>query len=459
MLVAVLESVEDALTSSQVQINAVFYQNLLIHIAIALVRTEAGCYVPLDAATISGIESTDEYFVARAVARGIHDRLGIKLPDEETAYIAVHFAGKRAVCGAPAADGARGNLVISDDVWTVVDEMLELVHARFRFDFRGDLELRMNLARHLVPLSVRLRSKTMLKNPLLSDIATRYPLAWSMAVSVGEILRRTYDTLPSHDELGYIALSFALALERQRGKAPRMRLLVVCASGVGSSRLLECRCKREFGDCIESIDTCDVMRVGDVDFTNIDYVFTTVPIPFKVPVPVREVSFFFDAAEAEVLRALLRVASRRDIADHFSRELFFPHLELTSKDEVLRFLCAAAHEVHGGCEGLTSLVFEREGAAATSFGNLVAMPHPLEPVSDDTFVVIGLLDEPVTWDASESVRAVFLVCFSRAGGPELDAFISALADLLTDERSVAQLIEAQDWQTFTRLIDIQDANR
>jgi lichenan operon transcriptional antiterminator len=67
-------------------------------------------------------------------------------------------------------------------VWDIVSKMLDMVWTRFHYDFRGDLELRMNLARHIVPLTVRLQYHLQIKNPLLTDIKHRFQLAYSMAV-------------------------------------------------------------------------------------------------------------------------------------------------------------------------------------------------------------------------------------------------------------------------------------
>lgn len=456
-LEAIAASVEDALTDGPININAISYQNLLVHIAIALVRINAGCYVPLASEDMSDIERRSEYAAARRVAGGIKSRLGMELPEEEVAYIAIHLAGKRTLNDALSNEEPEGGLVISDEIWALVSDMLDSVRTHFHFDFDEDIELRMNLARHLVPLAVRLRSQMNLKNPLLGDITTHYPLAWSMAVDACEVLHREFGTAPSNDEIGYIAMAFALALERQRSQAPRKRLLVVCASGAGSARLLKCRCQKEFGSYVESIETCDVMHVADVDFSRIDYVFTTVPISAKLPVPVREVPFFFDDAAADEIRDLLRFGDKGCIvAGHFDPELFFPHMRLTSKDEVLHFLCAAVRDGRSGYEELEPLVFEREAAATTSFGNMVAMPHPLESVSDDTVVAVALLDQPVVWDEiGTCVRAVFLICFSRIGGPELDAFLSALADVFTDEEAISRLVEHQDWSTLMELFQLE----
>ena len=80
------------------------------------------------------------------------------------------------------------NLVITDDVFAVTRQMIDLVWSSFRFDFRNDLELHMSLARHIVPLSVRLHYNLQIENPLLTDIQYRMPLAYLMAMESSTII-------------------------------------------------------------------------------------------------------------------------------------------------------------------------------------------------------------------------------------------------------------------------------
>ena len=47
--------------------------------------------------------------------------------------------------------------------------------------------------------------------------------------------------------------------------------------------MLEHQYRKQFGMYIELIETCDVARVGTLDFSHIDYVFTTVPLNVKLP--------------------------------------------------------------------------------------------------------------------------------------------------------------------------------
>lgn len=448
--------VERVLQAEKFQINTASYRNLIVHIAVALVRIEENCYVPMAPEQIDQLKGRREFKVAQAIAAEIESALGSSctLPEEEVAYIAIHLAGKRMMLdNSPKEEG----LVVTDSVWHIVEEMVECVWKAFRFDFRNDLELHMNLARHIVPLAVRLRYHMQLKNPLLNDIKQRYALAYSMAMDASTVLARTYQAELSEDETAYIALAFALALERQKSEIPKKNILVVCASGAGSARLLEYRCRREFADYVDQIYTCDIMALDGFDFSKVDYVFTTVPIARKLPVPVREVSYFLGDEEVLNVREILDSQGKSDvIPPFFDRNLFFPHLSFTSKQKALDYLLDQACEHRSVSSNFRELVWKREAMVATSFGNRVAIPHPIEVASDETFICMGLLDNPVAWDTDGApVQAIFLLGFAEqphAGELSLHEFMNAFAGVLMDTEAIELLLKHQSWDTLIELI-------
>lgn len=141
-------------------------------------------------------------------------------------------------------------------------------------------------------------------------------------------------------------MAFALALEQQADQPRRKRILIVCASGAGSARMLEHQYRKQFGMYIESIETCDVARVGTLDFSHIDYVFTTVPLNVKLPVPVREADFFLETSDVNAIRKVLSddAAQSDSLSAFFSRALFFNRVEASSKQAVLRYLSERAVE-------------------------------------------------------------------------------------------------------------------
>ena len=434
-------------------INATAFQNLLVHIVVALIRISEDCYVPIDDRRLQRIIEMHEYQAAEAIAERIAGLTAIVLPREEIAYIAIHLAGKQTIFQTP----DETNLVISDEVWGVVSEMLDRVWRVFRFDFRNDLELRMNLARHIQPLSVRLRYRLKLKNPLLDDIKARYPLSFSIAVDASEVIAETYAAALSHDEIGYIALAFELALERSKTEVAKKNILVVCASGAGGARLLEYQCRREFGDYIDAIQTCDVLSLEKTDFSKIDYVFTTVPLNSDLPVPVREVSCFLDPVEAEHTRAMLRREMRPKQSPAFryvGEDLFFAHLAFDSKEETLDFLIAHAEAARKTCPNFRELVFAREERMATAFGNNIAMPHPIEVASEEAFACVGLLDKPIAWGAEgEKAQAIFLMGFSFDEDGDARSFLDTFAAVLVDNDAIDRIVAEQTWDAFVEVLE------
>jgi len=453
LLDAIATCVCQASEEWNIVINSSAFQNLLVHIVVALIRISEDCYVPIEDSRLQRIVETYEFRAAEDIATRIATLTGVTLPREEIAYIAIHLAGKQTIYQSPDED----SLVISDEVWEVVSDMLERVWRVFRFDFRNDLELRMNLARHIQPLSVRLRYKLKLTNPMLEDIKARYPLSFSIAADASSVIAEKYGASLSHDEIGYIALAFELALERSKTEVAKKNILVICASGAGSARLLEYQCRREFGDYIDQIQTCDALSLDKIDFSKIDYAFTTVPLHIELPVPVREVSCFLDPAEAERTRAMLRKEMRAENVNAFrfiGEDLFFPHLSFTTKDEVLDFLIGRAEALRDTAPEFRDLVYAREERMATAFGNNIAMPHPLEVASNDAFICVGLLDEPVGWGIDgEKAQAVFLMGFSFDEDGEARSFLDGFAGVLVDSSAIGRLVSEQTWDVFVQLLD------
>lgn len=439
--------IDRAVARSGFHVNSAAYQNLVVHVTVALGRIAHGCYVPMSEERLAVIRNGAAFAAAKDVAGEIEDSFDVKLPQEEIAYMALHLAGRQVIDQ----DSARG-LVISDETWKTVDEMLAAIKAAFGFDFTDDLELRMNLARHIEPLSIRLTCHMHIENPLLAETRERFPLAYSMAVEASAVLVRRYGEFPSDYEVGYLALPLILAMERKRSKPAKKNILVVCASGQGSARLLEYRYRQEFGRWIDRVTTCDAAHVGDVDFKRIDYVFTTVPLDQVLPVPVREVRFFLDEGEVRDVRRLLEdgYGQKDAIAGFFPEDLFFVGLDAASREDALDQLCALVSSRRALAGDLRALVLEREELAPTSFGNRVAMPHPARPVARKTFVAVAILRHPVGWNGHE-VQVLFLTCISNDRGEKREVFYQALTRALRSPDSINCLLGSPTHRT---LLDI-----
>lgn len=438
--------VSSVLKSNDFTITGASYQNLVVHLYIAISRIMECHYVPLPKEYMEQKDDSLEYQIATEIAKSLQTTFHITFPETEIFYIAIHLAGKKIIYPR---DEAEQNMIITQEINDLVTAMLERVYDLFKFDFRNDLELRMILCQHLVPLSVRIKYDMNLKNPLLRDVKEKFCLSYTMASNGVTVINEHFHVLLSEDEIAYFAFAFALALERKKSEIQKKNILLVCSSGRGSAKLLQYKYQSYFKDYINNITACDLGSLYKLDFANYDYIFTTVPIPVPVPLPILEVQFFLDDNDIVNVKKVLRSEKTSSVMNYYEKEMFLPHLKLRTKEEVLRCMCHFVMEKKNLPQEFYESVLKRERLAKTAFGNMVAMPHVYKAISQETFVCVGILDEPVDW-GGQKVRAVFLVSIANKDhtSVELQRFYQMTAAFLLSQKEISDLVKKQDYDAF-----------
>lgn len=438
--------VSSVLKSNDFTITGASYQNLVVHLYIAISRIMECHYVPLPKEYMEQKDDSLEYQIATEIARSLQTTFHITFPETEIFYIAIHLAGKKIIYPR---DEAEQNMIITQEINDLVTAMLERVYDLFKFDFRNDLELRMILCQHLVPLSVRIKYDMNLKNPLLRDVKEKFCLSYTMASNGVTVINEHFHVLLSEDEIAYFAFAFALALERKKSEIQKKNILLVCSSGRGSAKLLQYKYQSYFKDYINNITACDLGSLYKVDFADYDYIFTTVPITVPVPLPILEVQYFLDDNDIVNVKKVLCSEKTSSVMNYYEKEMFLPHLKLRTKEEVLRCMCHFVMEKKNLPQEFYESVLKRERLAKTAFGNMVAMPHVYKAISQETFVCVGILDEPVDW-GGQKVRAVFLVSIANKDhtSVELQRFYQMTAAFLLSQKEIQDLVKKQDYDAF-----------
>ncbi len=307
----------------------------------------------------------------------------------------------------------------------------------------------MMLRRHLGPLSARIRNFMSMKNPLIREMKDKYPLSFAMAGSASTALNEHYGVLLSEDEIGYIAFSFALATERAVMDKMRKRVLLVCASGRGSEQFLIYKCRSLFSEYISRIDACDMSRLLKVDFREYDCVFTTTPLPVSVPMPIYELPYFPDENDIAGVKEFLSGDLWFPVERYYPAEMFLPHISARTKEEVLRLMCGHAMNLRKLPEDWERAVLERERTARTSFGSQVAFPRANMACGQQTFAVVGILDEAIEWSGFP-VQVVVLVCIAdrEQSEVELQRFYRATVSFFRSFHNVQEFIKKKDFRQF-----------
>lgn len=415
------------------------FENLITHIYIAMDRIRHGCYICEFPA--ADVHKPERMNMAEQIALRLEAKYEAELPKAEIKYIAIHLASKEIV---------DENMVIDDQTFQLSEQMIQIVKDNYKVDFTSDIKLKMVLAMHLIPLAMRIKYEMTMQNPMLEQIQKTYALAYAMAKTACGILECRYKREIKEDEVGYFALHFNLALERKKKADRKLNVLIVCSTGRGSAELMSYNFRKQFSDYVDVIETCEASLLNQQNLSRFDYVISTVKINRKIDIPILQVSCFLEHSDIQTLHKIFDRKLPHSMERFFSSQLFFPHLQAATRDDALKELIQLTNQVAALPEEYYDYVNIREQNGTTEFGNLVAIPHPCEILTEQTFVSIGILEKPIIWNYKK-VQFVFMLSLGKDHA-DLKEFYAAVSQFLINKKYVLDVIRNKDFNYLMYLL-------
>lgn len=249
------------------------YIGLVTHLALTVERVEKGENILFDETTLMELSQTMEYQVAQKIMKQMEQLFQIEMPTAEIGYITMHLRGAK--------------LRNSQDewLWPVNAELMDMTQRLIQFceerlgvSLRDDNSLFHGLLTHLEPALYRLKSKLEIRNPILNQIKSNYPELF--AVTRDACIRLFPDLVVPDEEVGYLVMHIGAAVERSKQEQQRYRALVVCSSGIGSSKILATRLKKDFPEIV-SLQNLSVFDVGRIPKSEYDVIISTIPLPIN----------------------------------------------------------------------------------------------------------------------------------------------------------------------------------
>lgn len=344
-------------------------------------------------------------------------------------------------------------LLISQETQDLLNYIFENIKQNFQLDFSQDFELFRFLALHFQPMMNRLKYGLYIENPLIDKIKNENNLAFEISLYVGSLIKEVKNYNVNINEVGYIALHFALALERYHEKTKSKNIIVVCASGAGSSQILLYKLKQKFKNYINEIKVAKVYELLEIDQNHYDYIISTVPITFKTQIPIINVQYFLDEDDVELVSNIFEDTENEYsfINRYFRDELFFTDLIGNTKEEILNKMCDEINKVVEIPTEFYELVIQREKMASTEFGNNIALPHPIIPITNTTFVAIAMLRKPIKWD-KQQVKFVFLISTQKDSKESLSLFNESISALVFNKKALLRLEKEPTINTLKEII-------
>jgi lichenan operon transcriptional antiterminator len=293
-----------------------------------------------------------------------------------------------------------------------------------------------------------------IRNPLLDDIKRKYPSAFQGAAIASRCIGDYLGVEVGEHEIAYIALHIGVALERIRAiQIKTKRVIVVCNSGVGSAKLLYYRLKNEFKDEIDIVATTSYYQLNEYDLSLIDFIISTIPLKEDIGVPVQVVHTFLGGEDIVSIREKLRSVKGCEERRYLDESRVFIHKNFDDKESVIRFMCNELHKQKLVSNDYVNSVFEREEIAATSFGNFVAIPHPFEPETEETFWTVCTLKKPIEWAGKNMVQFICLLNIGKDSKEDLEGMYQRLVALVENRTLVQKILKSESAEDIIRLVN------
>ncbi|MHA7767190.1 BglG family transcription antiterminator [Bacillus atrophaeus] len=248
------------------------YIALVVHLTFAMERIQLGETISMEAEELHALKNTKEYSSALEIAGELEKAFGVTIPEAEVGYITIHLrsANRKYETEYKAEE-------IELEIALQTKRLIAFISEKIRMDLTENRSLYEGLIAHLEPAMNRIKEGMGIYNPMKEQIKRDYFLLY-MAIEEG--MEKSFpDMTFSDDEIAYLVLHFGSALEIKKEEA-KIKALIVCSSGIGSSKMLASRLKKELPE-IQSFDMSSLIELKDRDIGGYDMIVSTVPIPYE----------------------------------------------------------------------------------------------------------------------------------------------------------------------------------
>lgn len=425
------------LTHSHYIISDIALQNLILHIVTAVNRIKSGHLIHMDSLNISPVYA-HVIEISKNILEKCADIYNFEFNGDEIFFLALNLYGKREF---------DKQEFITDEINNLVFLGLYKIKEIFGLDFTSNLNLRISLGLHILPLLTRINTNMQLRNIMTFNIKQKYTLAYDLASTF------TNTIIPSDkkildDEIAYVALHFVNYID-ENSPQKKKRMLIISSLRRSETILLQNNILRNFPS-IKEVKIISKNSLSTTNVNNYNVICTTENDIFINNNKIQKISYFLNDTDIKKIELLLDgFNGPKDILDCFSEDLFY-YGDAPSKNAVIKWLYEMAYKQGLADEKLYHSIMNHENVTSTYFGNYLAIPHPEIFLSETSFISVAILPKPILWD-DEYVDIVFLVSIQK-NNPNAFKLWSYLSFLISNNTTLEEIKKEPTFQNLSKVI-------
>ncbi len=236
-----IKEIQKYINTIQGELNIMFsdlvYIDLIVCLAMAIQRIKLGNSICIGEEERLQLSSTNVYREVNLMSNTISEHFDIDFTVAEVTYLTQLILASNTSTTPVIED--YPNLLESQ---AFITNLIAEVGERLNNDLTKDRELYDGLFTFILPLTYRQRYQIQVYNPYLREIKSNYPKTFAAIKASTLFLERSTVGPINDDEIGYMTLYFAAALENQN----ELNVLILCGTGYSVANLLSTKLKLMF---------------------------------------------------------------------------------------------------------------------------------------------------------------------------------------------------------------------
>lgn len=263
---------------------------------------------------------------------------------------------------------------------------------------------------------------------IIEKIKTLYPFAYNLA-EYFIILMSDYDIFNKNKfddiEIALLSVHFQASIERNTLRR-KIRALLVCSYGIGTSMLIETQLKKQFKN-MEVVATISTFAYELIEKDKVDIIISTTNIVDKsleIPIVNVEVPLTFNCIES-INKAL---TSR-----YYWIKKIYPIIidlpdNITTEKQCIDYISDFINYVENQSYNIAEKLLNREGVHTTNIGRNIAMPHALIEEEFEYNIYLFKSIKNIKWGAG-NVKLIFCILINQEIEEYMNEYIKIVNDI------------------------------
>ena len=337
----------------------------------------------------------------------------------------------------------------------IVDELLTSIYETSNLNWTKDKILFEDLVNHIENFIKISSIDKERKNPILSTIINSFPFAYSLSLTHLGVIGKKYNIFFSEDEVGYIALHIAGAIERHKAKTQQLNVIIVCGGGFAMSKIIESKINKKFPNKFNIKKTYSYAEFQLSNISDIDLTITTLPFTQEnTPTAYIDMSNI-DKAIDDLKYYLTDDQINNNVMQLFNPENFYYFdTDKLSKKDLLVKMAVDLEKQNIVSEDFVSSVLERESLQTTLINDVIAIPHSMTMSANRSRVSVAIFPNGIQWEKDKKCNFIFLLALSKTDNEITDNLYDLILNLIDDKAITKQLLKANTFYEFKNLLSI-----